>query len=165
VRGLDYYEHTVFEYVTLDENGNKSHALGGGGRYDGLAETLGHNKAIPSVGLGLGVDRIMEISDEDVFKNAKEKIEVFFISLGKESHGKALSLAKGFKNENIHLKLNLSDQKVGKQFEKAEKQGCEYELVLGGDEIKNNSIILKNLKTRKQKEIDLNNFENELENL
>jgi histidyl-tRNA synthetase len=165
VRGLDYYEHTVFEYVTLDENGNKSHALGGGGRYDGLAETLGHNKAIPSVGLGLGADRIVEIAEEESFKNTKEKTEIFFISLGKESHGKALSLTKGFKNENIHLKLNLSDQKIGKQFEKAEKQGFEYVLVLGGDEIKNNSIILKNLKTRKQKEIDLNNFENELENL
>ncbi len=165
VRGLDYYEHTVFEYVTLDENGNKSHALGGGGRYDGLAETLGHNKAIPSVGFGLGVDRIIEIAEEESFKNTKEKIEIFFISLGKESHGKALSLTKGFKNENIHLKLNLSDQKIGKQFEKAKKQGFEYVLVLGEDEIKNNSIILKNLKTQEQKEISLDKLENELENL
>ncbi len=163
VRGLDYYEHTVFEFVTLDTQGEKSHALGGGGRYDGLAETLGHNKAIPSVGLGLGVDRIIEIADEESFQDENEQKKVFFISLGKEAHGRALALARELNSDTLQLHLALSDQKIGKQFERAEKLGFEQVLILGENEIKENTIILKNLKTRKQKIIFLDNLQEELE--
>ena len=153
VRGLDYYEHTVFEFVTLDEQGNKSHALGGGGRYDGLAETLGHNKAIPSVGLGLGVDRIIEEMDDD--DTTDDKLRVSLIAMGKEAEAGALVLMAKIPKESIHCIPSFSQQKLGKQLEKAEKMQCDYAIILGEDEMQNNEGIIKNLHTREQETISL----------
>ncbi len=164
VRGLDYYEHTVFEFVTLNEKGEQSHALGGGGRYDGLAETIGHNKAIPSVGLGLGVDRIIEIADEQSFTTTEPTL-IFVISIGKEAHAKILQFARDFDSEHATLHLALSDQKIDKQFKKAEKLNADFVLVLGENELKDNTIILKKLKTREQEEIKFDELKNKLSEL
>lgn len=151
VRGLGYYEHTVFEYVCFDENGNKSFALGGGGRYDGLAEMIGHNKAVPSVGLGLGADRIIETAD--IFKNSEEdKIPLILADQNALSIGiKIVKLQK-----NIFLYPMV--QKFAKQMSRIEKEGFKKVYILGENEIKNNEIILKNLETKKQENITLENL-------
>lgn len=146
VRGLGYYEHTVFEYVTKDEQGNTSHALGGGGRYDGLAETIGHNRAVPSVGLGLGADRIIEIS-ESHFDNHRKKIPLILADASSLAQG--VHLAKKYKD----IKLYPLVQKLNKQLTRLEKEAYETILILGEHEIEKRTIILKNLKTREQKEI------------
>lgn len=165
VRGLDYYEHTVFEYATFDENGEQSHALGGGGRYDGLAEKIGHNKSVPSVGLGLGADRIVEIAEPNAFTSNSTSKEIFFISLDEKSHTQSLVIARQLQGKNIPIHFAFSKAKAGKQFEKAEKLGMKYALVLGENELEKNVIILKNLETREQREIGLNDLESELQNL
>ncbi|MCA9351738.1 histidine--tRNA ligase, partial [Patescibacteria group bacterium] len=92
VRGLDYYEHTVFEYVTKDEQGANSLALGGGGRYDGLAEMIGHKESVPAVGLGLGVDRILEVAHDDAYLDTSRK-KVSIIAIGDKVIGEAIKIA------------------------------------------------------------------------
>ncbi len=165
VRGLDYYEHTVFEYVTLDDHEKKSHALGGGGRYDGLAEKIGHNRSVPSVGLGLGADRIVEIAKPQSFRKNEQTKNICFISLDEKSHAQSLIIAKQLQEKNIPVYFMFSNAKAGKQFEKAEKMFMKYALVLGENELEKNIIILKNLETREQSEIELNNLESELQKL
>ncbi len=165
VRGLDYYEHTVFEYVTFDEKGNKSNALGGGGRYDGLAEKIGHSKAVPSVGLGLGVDRIIEISDNNEFKDNKT-IGIYLIGLGEQGNKKALSVINQIDiNENLRLYCTLTEANLKKQLSRAEESGANYAIILGEEEIKKGLAILKNLSTREQKEINLKNIKEEISKL
>lgn len=162
VRGLDYYEHTVFEYIVRDKNGNNSHALGGGGRYDGLAEMIGHNKAIPSVGLGLGVDRIIEISDDSFV----EKKEIIPLLIADESaYVKATEIVKILQEKNINVSLYPLVQKLSKQISRMEKENYKNILILGENEIEKNTVILKKLDTREQQEIDLDNLETALQNL
>lgn len=150
VRGLGYYEYTVFEFVCFDENGEKSFALGGGGRYDGLAEMIGHTKSVPSVGLGLGADRIIESSD---FQNTHKTKKIPLLLADETALSKAINITQ--KNKEIFL-YPLT-QKFGKQLARIEKEGFEKVYILGENEIQNNEIILKDLETGEQKNISLEN--------
>ncbi len=163
VRGLDYYAHTVFEYVTR-EGDEKSLALGGGGRYDGLAEILGSQKPIPAVGFALGVDRILELSDPQRF-SPEEKLAVYVVSLGERAHREALRLVRELQNLDCRCFLPLSDQKLGKQLEKAEKLGYEHVIILGDNEVERGVVQYKHLPTRKQEEVSLENLFRYLEQL
>jgi len=161
VRGMDYYEHTVFEYVTRDNNGNESLALGGGGRYDGLAEMIGHNQSIPAVGLGLGADRIVESSEKN--KNiVKTSIPLLLADISAYVPATKI-IQKIRKNNNIFL-LPLT-QKIAKQISRVEKEGYKNILILGENEIANNTIILKNLEKRDQQEIAIDDLSTLLQEL
>ena len=162
VRGLDYYEHTVFEYIIRDTEGNNSHALGGGGRYDGLAEMIGHNSSIPAVGLALGVDRILEVSNKDVFEKINKRL-VSCISLSEKAHAKMITIASNNNLPTINFHFGLSDSKIGKLLSKAEQLNAHFALILGDDELEKNVILLKNLENQEQREISIDDIGKELE--
>lgn len=156
VRGLDYYAHTVFEYVTYDKDGNSSLALGGGGRYDGLAKVMGHTKDVPAVGLGLGVDRIMDIAKEGSFNpKIRKKPKFFFIQIGYEAKGKAFNIIEILRKKKYPIKHSLSKNNLGKQLGIAESLGIPYALIFGKKEAIDNTVIVRNMKTRKQKTIPI----------
>lgn len=149
VRGMDYYEHTVFEYILLDENGDESLALGGGGRYDGLAEMIGHTTSVPAVGLGLGVDRIIE-SFPDAFNNNQSDAVPLLIT-DTSLYVQASQLLSKIQSQNIFLYPLAT--KLSKQFARVQKEGYDRVYILGEDEIDKQTLILKNLSTGEQKEI------------
>tara|TARA_B100001750_G_C15447067_1_gene566808 strand:- start:44 stop:1300 length:1257 start_codon:yes stop_codon:yes gene_type:complete len=149
VRGMDYYEHTVFEYILLDENGDESLALGGGGRYDGLAEMIGHTTSVPAVGLGLGVDRIIE-SFPDAFNNNQSGAVPLLIT-DTSLYVQASQLLSKIQSQNIFLYPLAT--KLSKQFARVQKEGYDRVYILGEDEINKQTLILKNLSTGEQKEI------------
>lgn len=156
VRGLDYYCHTVFEFTTT-KLGAQGTVLAGG-RYDGLIETMGGPKT-PGVGWAAGIDRLVDL----VPKEIAVKPEVLIAVIGADDQGEEESVrlayevrSRGFKTENF-----LSG-KMAKKMQKANKLGAHYALILGGNEVTNNTVTLKNFTTGEQKEIsraELKTFE------
>lgn len=166
VRGLDYYNHTVFEYVVIDEEGNSSLALGGGGRYNGLAKTLGHNKDVPAVGLGLGVDRTIEISDEGSFNpKIRKKAKFFFIQLGYEAKAKAFAVIEILRKKKYSIKHSLSKNNLGAQLGTAETLGIPYAIIFGQKEAIDGTVIVRDMKTRKQDTVNITELADHLKKL
>lgn len=143
VRGLDYYNRTVFEI--------KSSALGaqsavcGGGRYDGLVEMLG-GEPTPAVGWAMGMERLYTlIPDVDA-----KVIDVFIVS----NHTKeAFELAQELRSQDISVDFDMANRKFKKQLDKASRIGAKYAIILGEDEISAGEVTLKNLTTGDQKKI------------
>lgn len=166
VRGLDYYAHTVFEYVVIDENGKPSLALGGGGRYDGLAKTMGHNKDVPAVGLGLGVDRIIEVSEKGSFNpKIRKKPKFFFIQLGYEAKAKSFEIIEILRKKKYSIKHSLSKNNLGTQLGTAETLGIPYALIFGQKEAIDGTVIVRDMKTRKQDTVLITDLANHLKGL
>lgn len=147
VRGLDYYCHTVFEFTT-SKLGAQGTVLAGG-RYDGLIETMGGPKT-PGVGWAAGIDRLADLTPKEL---AITK-EVLIAVIGADDQGEDESVkvaheirARGLKAENF-----LSG-KMGKKMQKANKVGAHYALILGGNEVTNKTVTVKNFATGEQSEI------------
>ncbi len=156
VRGLDYYEHDVFEYEYEYDDGNIL-SLGGGGRYDELSITLGYQNPIPSVGLAIGIERISEILSEE----SKRK-KIFFIIRGKQAEEIALQKLPQWKNSNYSFFPETKEQSLRKQIEKALKYGYHFVFILDEEEVKNKTIQIKNLSTRKQETVPIEEIEKKI---
>lgn len=166
VRGLDYYTHTVFEYVVYDDDGNPSLALGGGGRYDGLAKTMGHTKEVPAVGLALGVDRIIELTEIQHFiSNIKRKPKFFFIQLDDSVQGKAFEILELLRMNQYPVYHAQRKNNLGMHLGTAESLAIPYALILGQEEMKNNTVIVRDMKKREQETIALDSLVKYLSNL
>lgn len=147
VRGLDYYTHTVFEFTT-QKLGAQGTVLAGG-RYDGLIETMGGPRT-PGVGWAAGIDRLADLTPGEL----AIKKEVMVAVIGADDAGEAESVkvaheirARGIKTENF-----LSG-KMGKKMQKANKVGAHYALILGGNEVTNKTVTVKNFASGEQSEI------------
>ena len=143
VRGLDYYNGLVFEFIS-DDLGAQN-AILGGGRYDGLIEKLG-GRNLPATGFALGIDRLADIVKLD----APEK-DLFIGCIEDESRLYAQSL--GYKirknNTSIIVESYLGNANVGKQLKKADSQGFKFAIIVGQDELKSKILKLKNLREDK----------------
>ena len=147
VRGLDYYCHTVFEFTTT-QLGAQGTVLAGG-RYDGLIETMGGPKT-PGVGWAAGIDRLADL----VPKELAIKTEVLVAVIGADEPGEEESTSVAYEIRSRGLKVeNFLSGKMGKKMQKANKLGAHYALILGGNEVSNNTVTIKNFMTGEQKEI------------
>lgn len=150
VRGLDYYEKTVFEFVP---EGEKESALIGGGRYDNLIEELG-GKAIPTIGGAGGVERIVEKIKEEKANIIDKKVErfegmpeVFLVQLGELAQRKTLILIEDFKKNKIKVVENIGKGNIKPQLRQAAKMNVKYTLILGQKEVLDETIILRDMET------------------
>lgn len=143
VRGLDYYSHTVFEWVT--EQLGAQNAVCSGGRYDGLVELLG-GKITPAFGLALGMERVIRLLQET--KTLSAAPDVFFIAVGEAAQRRSLSLAEELRTliPSLSLTLNCDGGSFKSQFKRADKSGAEIALILADDELANNKITIKFLR-------------------
>ena len=148
VRGLDYYNRTVFE-IKSSALGSQS-AVCGGGRYDGLVEMLG-GQATPAVGFAMGVERLYTLVD----KINPKKIDYYIVST---DINETMKLAQKLRDNNLVVDFDMQKRKFSKQLEKASKV-AKYALILGEDEIKKGFYSVKNLETGEQ--VKVNSF-NEL---
>jgi len=160
VRGLDYYSHTVFEFFTKPEKNEsgeeqKPLALGGGGRYDYLAKIIGGKKEVPAVGFAFGVDRIIEVTEKDIKPKVKKKPQVYFIQLGQEAKLKSLAIIEELRNAKIPVAHSLSKDGLSQQLGIAEKLGVNQVLIFGHKEALEGSVIVRDMKTRSQKTLDI----------
>lgn len=145
VRGLDYYNKTVFEWVTT--------ALGaqgtvcGGGRYDGLVEQLGGH-ATPGVGFAMGLERLVllvqEVNKDIALPSA---VDIYLVFAGEGTTVSAFQLAEKLRSELPHLRVmtHCSGGNFKKQFKRADKSGAKFALVIGESEVQNNQVVVKDL--------------------
>ena len=154
VRGLDYYNRTVFEWVTsaLGSQGT----VCAGGRYDGLVEQLG-GRATPAVGFAMGMERMVLLVQavNPEFTADTSVADVYLASFGENSQQAALLVAEKVRDELPMLRLmtNHGGGNFKKQLARADKQGAKIALILGEDEIQNNQIAIKDLRTGEQETI------------
>ncbi|STY29239.1 histidyl-tRNA synthetase [Legionella wadsworthii] len=147
VRGLDYYGHTVFEWVT-DKLGSQA-TVCAGGRYDILVEQLGGNPT-PAVGFALGIERIYLLLETlDLLKQESRKNTIFIIAINDEAMMKALGISEGIRNAYPHIDVlvNTAGGSFKSQFKKADKSGARFALILGEDEMAHDQISIKDLRS------------------
>ncbi len=156
VRGLDYNTRTVFEIFAQNPADDKisESALGGGGRYDDLAEVLG-GRPTPSVGFAVGIERlILAMKEQNVALEEQWKPYVFLAQLGDHAKRKALSLFEDIRRAGIPASVNFAKDSLKVQMEMAAKIGVRYTLILGQKEILDGTIILRDMDTGVQEVID-----------
>lgn len=140
VRGLDYYNRTVFEIKS--NNLGSQNAVCGGGRYDSLVKNLGGDD-VPAVGWAMGMERLNSLLPEP----AETKLDGYIVS---NNSKEAFKLAEELRSEGFRIEFDLTNKKFTKQLEKASKTAS-FALILGEDEIANNTVAVKNLLTGTQK--------------
>ncbi|ORM62961.1 histidine--tRNA ligase [Pantoea rodasii] len=153
VRGLDYYNRTVFEWVTnsLGSQGT----VCAGGRYDGLVEQLG-GRATPAVGFAMGLERlVLLVQAVNPEFEPTRIVDVYVIASGQGVQSAAMQLAEKLRDADPALKLmtNFGGGNFKKQFGRADKWGARIALVLGEDEMKAGQVVIKNLSTGDQQTI------------
>ncbi|RUO68469.1 histidine--tRNA ligase [Idiomarina ramblicola] len=151
VRGLDYYNRTVFEWVTT--------ALGAqgtvcaGGRYDGLVEQLG-GKATPAVGFAMGMERLVLLLQEQGKLTPRRTVDAYLMPLGDEAELNAPRIAEQLRNDLPELRLvsHCGGGSMKKQMKKADKSGAEIALIIGADEIAQQQVTVKPLRTAEEQQ-------------
>ncbi|HEY8364092.1 MAG TPA: histidine--tRNA ligase [Haloplasmataceae bacterium] len=162
VRGLDYYNHTVFEIISNVEGFGAQSALGGGGRYNNLVEEIG-GPDVPGVGFAFGMDRlILALEAENINIPNQNDIDVFIVSMSEENHKYATVLLELLRNNNIKCERDYFNRKVKAQFKQADKFNAKYTIILGDDELKQNLVSVKNMRTEEQEFIKLDNLIEEM---
>jgi len=157
VRGLDYYNRTVFEWVTSSLGAQGT--ICAGGRYDGLVEQLG-GKATPGFGFALGIERlVLMLANLDEVKNIRPQVDAYLIILAnKEIDGKveitANKLAEQWRDEvpDIRLQCHCGGGNMKKQMKRADKSGAQVALILGEDEMSNKTIAVKYLRGQREQQ-------------
>lgn len=160
VRGLDYYNRTVFEITT--ERYNVS--LGGGGRYDYLGEMLGGRKNIlPATGSALGIERVIEImKTQSIAGLSKNKAKVFLVQIGKPAQKRALALIEDFRRAGIKVIESLGRDSLNAQLKIANREEVEIALILGQREVFEENIIIRDMKNGVQETVPLNKVVDEV---
>jgi histidyl-tRNA synthetase len=145
VRGLDYYTKTVFELI-LKNDPKAQNAVCGGGRYDKLVELLGGANT-PASGFAFGIDRVvMTMRDAGILVPSKDTIHVVIIQLGEDAKKKAIRLLQDLRSKGIKAMGSFGKDSIKSQLRLADKLEAPYALILGQMEVKNKTIILRDMK-------------------
>lgn len=153
VRGIDYYQRTVFEFIS-DKLGAKD-AIAAGGRYDSLVKDLG-GPDIPGTGFAIGMERLLMLLP-DVQKETGEK-KVYLAHLGAEAKEKAFEIATQLRSSGVVCELDFEDKSLKSQMRRADKLGSTHLIILGEDEMKNNKAQVKDFSTKDQTEVSIDNI-------
>ena len=145
VRGLDYYTKTVFEFVT-DFIGAQG-TVCGGGRYDGLIEELG-GKHLPALGFAMGIERLFMLMDKQGIEIPKpSSCDLYVATMGDKAKEKAFSLVKSVRDCGLIAETDVVGRGLRPQMKYADKIGAKFSVVLGDNEIEQNSAEVKNMIT------------------
>lgn len=151
VRGLDYYTKTVFEFVNED-----GFTLCGGGRYDNLINEIDKKHDIPSVGFGMGIERIIHfLDDEGIELQAEDPIQLYVGTIGDKAKQKAYLLVDRLREAGIIVETDYMDRSVRAQMKYANKINAKHTVILGDNELNANLASIKNMETGEQKEVEL----------
>ena len=151
VRGLDYYARTVFEIQPEEEKSQST--LVGGGRYDGLIETLG-GKPTPGIGFGCGFERIiLNLRKEGIIVPPVPSPQVFFAFLGENACQEAIKLTAALRNADIRVVIATSPKSLKAQLRHANNLGIPKAVIIGEDEVKSGVVVLRDMATSQQKTI------------
>jgi histidyl-tRNA synthetase len=159
-RGLEYYTGMVFEiYVSgLDI------ALGGGGRYDKLVELFG-GEPTPAVGVAHGIDRIMlGMQGQKIAPEIREGKTVLVLSINNEQRAHALKISQQLRNAGVTVELEVMGRKMAKALEDADRRKINYAIIVGERELKEGSVVIRDLSKRQQSTVKIEKILDELKN-
>ncbi|WP_413110870.1 histidine--tRNA ligase [Thaumasiovibrio sp. DFM-14] len=149
VRGLDYYNRTVFEWIT--ESLGAQGTVCGGGRYDGLVEQLG-GKATPAVGFAMGLERLVLLMEALEQTDVRRRVDAYVVTMGEGSMQAGMTLAEQLRDAipDIRVMNHFGGGNFKKQFKRADAVGAAYALVLAESEIAAGEVTLKDLRSGEQ---------------
>lgn len=157
VRGLDYYTKTAFEFLSSDLGAQST--VCGGGRYDKMVEQFGGPQT-PAVGFGMGLERLVLILTEKGF-NVEHVAEVSVV-YDEAATKQAFTLAHILRGTGYRTDISLQAKSMKNQFKRADKVGSRIALTMGEQEIQKNTVMFKDMKSQEQKEIKIEDINNEL---
>ncbi|MGV3616421.1 MAG: histidine--tRNA ligase [Fimbriimonas sp.] len=150
VRGLDYYTETVFE---IQHPGlGEGVSLCGGGRYDNLVKELG-GSATPSVGVGIGIERVLLAMEAEGVTFAPVRPLAFVVNATPEAFGASQRLARTLRDDGLSVQSDIDGKSMKSQLRQADKSGARFALVMGGDELGRGTVQLKDLVQGEQEEV------------
>lgn len=153
VRGLDYYNHTVFE-ISL----NGSYALGGGGRYNGLVETL-DGPSTPAVGFAMGLDRcLLAMEEMGVNIPINDSIDVYILSVSDTEKETACYLTQELRINGFIAETDTMSKSLKSQFKSVDRFNSKYLIVLNDEDLKMNKVTIKDNKTKEEESININDL-------
>ncbi|MBF6978554.1 histidine--tRNA ligase [Aerococcaceae bacterium zg-BR22] len=163
VRGLDYYQDTIFEIMVDDASTGSQSTIVGGGRYDGLVEQLGGPQT-PGFGFGLGMERLLLLLEQQTVEiPAEEPTDLFVLSMGEAVNLTALQIVQAARQAGYIAERDYLGRSLKSQFKTADKLQAQLTVTLGEDELASGKVIVKNKALNKQEEIAIedlvNNFE------
>ncbi len=150
VRGLDYYTKTTFEIVSSSLG--SQNAVSGGGRYDNLVKEFG-GKDIPAVGFAIGLERLINCLINSSFNIDASSLNLFIANLGDEAKKVGFDLIQQARAKGISADMDYLGKSLKAQMKAADRLGAKFVYIIGDDEIRKKSAILKNMETGKQEEI------------
>ncbi len=143
VRGLDYYNFTVFEWVTTKLGAQGT--VCAGGRYDGLIEQIG-GKPAPACGFAMGVERLLALLEEYAFQAPRVAPDVYLVHQGDAANKFAMVAAEQLRDQGLHVLLHCGGGSFKSQMKKADASGARYALIIGDDEAGAGEVSLKPLR-------------------
>ncbi|MFC2401834.1 histidine--tRNA ligase [Streptococcus sobrinus] len=153
VRGLDYYNHTIFEFMA--KVGNSDLTICAGGRYDGLVDYF-DGPETPGFGFGLGLERLLLILDKQgIYLPVEESLDVYIAVLGQSANGKALELVQALRAQGFKAERDYLGRKIKAQFKSADAFKAKTVITLGESELESGQVIVKNNQTRQELETSL----------
>ena len=161
VRGLDYYKKTAFEIISNDIGSQST--VCGGGRYDGLVEMLGGPKGISGIGFALGAERLLlTLENNNIEIENSKSTDIYIATIGDAAKTKSFKLIKDLRTNHISADNDHLDKSLKAQFKYSDKLNAKYTVVIGDDELANDTATLKNMKTSEQTTIKLSELVDEL---
>ncbi|PCI95316.1 histidine--tRNA ligase [Candidatus Aerophobetes bacterium] len=156
VRGLDYYNMTVFE-VTSSVLGAQN-SIGAGGRYDGLMKDIG-GQDLPSIGYATGIERILSTMQGQGCKFGEEKAPfIFFVPLGESAKKVTFKALSKLRHKQVPSEMYVKSQKMQKALQEASEQRASYAVIIGEQELEKGIFQIKNMETRDSEEVPLSSI-------
>ncbi len=160
VRGLDYYIRTAFEVKSGSLGAQNS--VAGGGRYDGLVSDLG-GPAVAGIGFGVGMERVLASLPET--EKSEYKTDLFIAALGPRAQRIGFQLASGLRRSGINTAMDYSDKSLKSQMKRADKLNSSFTLIFGDKEIDEQRVELRNMNTKIQHSLPLDNLQESIINI
>lgn len=163
VRGLDYYTKTVFEFLPKDSSPDaRQSALGGGGRYDSLIETLG-GRPTPAAGFAIGLERvILQMKEKEIAIPEPPRPIVYMAQLGEPAKRKAFGIFEELRRAGIPVAATFTKDSLKSQMEIANKLGVKYTILLGQKEVLDGTIIIRDMDAGIQEIVDVKKIATEI---
>jgi len=151
VRGLDYYTRTVFEWTT-DKLGAQA-TVCGGGRYDELVAELG-GKATPAIGCAIGLERLIELVDVSSLNEQNNPPKIYIVAVGSKAEEQGFVVSEELRDvyPDLSIEMNLKGGNFKQQFKRADRAGSDLALILGDDEIKQQTVGIKPMRSEEPQE-------------
>jgi histidyl-tRNA synthetase len=163
VRGLDYYTETTFELESPDLGAQS--ALAGGGRYDRLAEVLGSDEPVPSVGFAAGMERLfLALDAAEVERPGVPRPDVFIAALGDAAEHWVFRTTQSLRAAGLHVAHDLKGRSLKAQMKEANRQEAPYTLIIGDNELESETATVKEMASGEQEDVPFDELASYLQN-